>query len=54
MSNEIAATIEQIEKLQAIQKTHPQTSSAWMQASELLQPLFAKMKELTKPNGYIA
>ena len=39
-TNEI---MNQIEALQAIQKTHPPTSSAWMQASELLAPLFAEM-----------
>lgn len=44
--NEAESTILQIEKLQEIQKTHKPTDSAWIQASELLQPLFARMAHL--------
>lgn len=36
-----------IAELQEIQKTHPSTSFAWMQSSELLEPLFAEMAVLT-------
>ena len=35
----------QIAELQAIQKTHKPTSSAWMQASELLCQLFDFMRK---------
>lgn len=35
--------LKMIETLQGIQKTHRHTDSAWMQASELLAPLFAEM-----------
>ena len=45
-----ADTLAQIEKLQAIQKTHPTNSSAWMQASEMLAPLFAEMASLDRSN----
>ena len=36
----------EIARLQAIQKTHAPTTSAWMTASELLQPLFSQMREI--------
>ena len=39
-------TLSKIEELQSIQKTHPPTSSAWMQASEMLVPLFAEMAKI--------
>ena len=39
---------EQIAKLQAIQKTHKPSSSAWIVASELLEPLFAQMAIIAK------
>jgi hypothetical protein len=42
-ANEVKA---EISKLQAIQKTHRQTDSAWIVASELLQPLFAEMAQI--------
>jgi len=42
--------LEQIAKLQAIQKTHKYTDSAWIQASELLLPLYAQMAILD-PKG---
>ena len=35
--------LDKIETLQEIQKTHYWKSSAWQQASELLQPLFKEM-----------
>lgn len=35
-----AELIAQVRKLQNIQRTHAPSTSAWMQASELLKPLF--------------
>ena len=43
---------EQIAQLQAIQKAHKPSSSAWIVASELLAPLFAQMADIaTKAVG---
>jgi hypothetical protein len=44
--------LSQIEQLQAIQKTHPPISSAWMQASEMLEPLFAEMAWIERNEPY--
>lgn len=41
-----AELLAEISALQEIQKTHPQASSAWMQASELLAPKFKMMAAL--------
>ena len=40
--------LKQIQKLQDIQRTHKPTDNAWIVASELLQPLFFHMQNLTK------
>ena len=40
---EIQQTRAEIAALQAIQKTHKPTDSAWIVASELLAPLFHRM-----------
>ena len=37
------STLKRIQELQEIQKTHSPHSSAWKQASRLLQPLFKEM-----------
>lgn len=42
-NNTDAQLLEEIEKLQQIQKTHRSTSPAWIAASSLLEPLFAEM-----------
>lgn len=42
----VTALKKEIEALQNIQKTHRPTDSAWVVASELLAPLFAKMAKL--------
>jgi len=50
-STEVSSLKQQILDLQAIQKTHKPTDSAWMVASELLAPLFARMADLARPYG---
>ena len=42
-----AFVLSQIHKLQKIQKMNRPDSSAWLQASELLAPLFEEMKTIT-------
>lgn len=44
---EATALKKEVEALQAIQKTHRPTDSAWIVASELLAPLFVQMAILT-------
>ena len=49
---EATALKKEVEALQEIQKTHKPTTSAWMEASELLAPLFARMAVLTHGNPF--
>ncbi len=37
----------QIQQLQEVQMTHKSTSNEWLDASVKLQPLFARMSEIT-------
>jgi len=47
-----ASVLRQIQELQDIQKTHPSDSSAWLQASEMLSPLFAEMAWIDRNEPY--
>ncbi len=38
----------EIQQLQQIQMMHPSNSRAWLDASQRLQPLFARMAEITR------
>lgn len=44
---EATALKKEVASLQEIQKTHRSTDSAWIVASELLEPLFARLATLT-------
>jgi len=44
-----AELLAEIERLQAVQRKHPPTSSAWRRASAALTPLFTEMHRRTAP-----
>ena len=50
-ASEEEVVLTEIERLQAIQRTHPMLSPEWQSASETLQPLFAEMAKICRSKG---
>lgn len=43
--------VDEIERLQGVQRRNPPSSAAWQGASEALAPLFAEMARRQRANG---